>query len=134
MSENVLTAFFQALGRKDMDAVLALVDPAADFVAVRPEPSPELFLYGTYHGHDGVRRFFAGLSEAFEPQTFTIEKTMQDGDSAVAWGHLRHRVRSTGALFDTAWAVACRIRDGRIAHYRFFEDTAALHAAFGVGA
>lgn len=132
MDENVLTAFFQALGRKDMDAALALVDAEADFVAVRPEPSPELFLYGTYHGHDGVRRFVAGLAEAFEPQSFTLDKALADGDSAVAWGHLRHRVRATGRLFDSAWAVVCRLKEGRIAHYRFFEDTAALHTAFGL--
>ena len=110
MSKNVLIAFFQALGRKDMEAALALVDPEAEFIAVRPEPSPELALYGTYSGHDGVRRYFARLAEAFEPQ----------------------KVRATGRPFDSAWAVVCRLKGGRIAHYRFFEDTAALHTAFGV--
>ncbi|HYD31087.1 MAG TPA: nuclear transport factor 2 family protein [Azospirillaceae bacterium] len=132
MGDNVLKGFLAAYSRKDMDGALALVDPAAEFIAVRPQPSPDVSLYGTYHGHDGVRRFFGKLAEAFEPQRFTIDKVMEDAENAVAWGHLTHRVRATGLVFDSAWAAVCAVKDGRITRYRFFEDTAALETSFGL--
>lgn len=133
MEGTVLGGFFAAWRGGNLEELLALVDADAEFIAARPEGSPDISLYGTYRGHDGVRRFIATLGDVFEPQRFTVDKVLEDGTNSVAWGHLTHRVRATGRLFDSAWATVCDLKDGRIARYRFYEDTAALHAAFGVG-
>lgn len=126
---TVIQHFFSALGRGGVDAALDFVDPQAIFVAVRPKPDPQIPLYGTYHGHDGVRRFVTALGETFETELFEIDNAAGDETVEFARGRLRHRVRASGRVFACDWAVACRVRDGRLLHYQFFEDTAALGEA-----
>lgn len=38
-------------------------------------------------------------------------------------------VRATGKVFDSDWALAMQFADGLLAHYRFYEDSAALEKA-----
>jgi ketosteroid isomerase-like protein len=56
--------------------------------------------------------------------------TKSDG-LAFAYGYMQHRVRKTGRLFRSEWALHCEVRDGRISTLKMFEDTAALTAAYG---
>jgi ribulose 1,5-bisphosphate synthetase/thiazole synthase len=41
---------------------------------------------------------------------------------------IEHRVRNTGRLFRSEWALHCEVRDDRISTYKMCEDTAALSA------
>ena len=43
---------------------------------------------------------------------------------------MQHRVKRTGRLFQSEWALYCILSDGKISHYRIFEDTASLAAAY----
>ncbi len=50
----------EALGRGDVDAFLRFVADNVVWIAARSE------VEGAYHGHDGVRRFFADNEENFD--------------------------------------------------------------------
>lgn len=127
--DTITQRFFAALTHGGPDAALALVDPDAEFIAVRPDGDPRNPLYGTYRGHDGVRRFIGLLGDTFETELFAIDAVAANGEEELARGRLRHKVRATGRLFACDWALACRVRGGRLVRYQFFEDTAALEQA-----
>ncbi len=61
-----------------------------------------------------------------EPGDFAIEGRFGTGGFACLFGRLRHTVRATGRPFPSDWALVTRSKDGRLTHYHFYEDTAAL--------
>jgi uncharacterized protein len=128
-STETLKRFFAAFGRGDGDAVVATFDPSATLTAVRSGPREPGQLYGSYLGAAGVRDFVTNLGGAFDTQAFSVDRIAGEGEVAVAHGSFTHRVKSTGRLFHSAWALVCTVRGGRIVDYRFFEDSAALAAA-----
>ena len=68
----------------------------------------------------------AGEFERFEPH-----ECIAQGDRVVALGTERGRVRANGRMFDNDWALVFRVREGRVASFTSYEDTAALIKAFG---
>ena len=121
--------FFAAFGRGDLEGLVRLFHPDAELVAVRDAPRGEGELHGSYRGEAGVRTFVAGLALSFETQAFEVDGVLGDGDVAFASGRFVHRVRSTGRLFRSEWALRCVARDGLIRSYRFYEDSAAFQRA-----
>jgi ketosteroid isomerase-like protein len=59
--ENVELArrAYEALGRDDLDELLALVDPEVEWHSLVLE------MEGTFHGHEGVRRWWTSLHSVF---------------------------------------------------------------------
>jgi 4-carboxymuconolactone decarboxylase len=124
-----LLEFFKS-AKIDEAKMLSFVDKNAQYVAIKEKPSDKCFLYGTYEGHEGFKRLFANLKEAFETQKFEFQGIIEDGDKVMAHGYFEHKVRSTGKLFCSHWSLVAQFREGKIVHCRFFEDTAALEEAF----
>ena len=88
-------------------------------------------LAGTYKGRNGVGEFFRLLSERLELTAFEPRQFIAQGDTVVVLGRETGRVRSTGRTFQSEWAMAFTLRDGKIARYQEYYDTASLDAAFG---
>jgi uncharacterized protein len=128
MAKTIIDTFFAALASGDEQAALELVAPDATFEAQGPSSVP---IYGRFEGRDGVRRFIATLRELFETERFEVRESTQSDDVAFAYGYMQHRVRRTGQVFRSEWALYCELRDGRVRTYKMFEDTAALAAAYG---
>jgi ketosteroid isomerase-like protein len=116
----------------DVDKFLSLLDPDVRLIGVRARRYRELALYGTFDGHEGARRFLAGLAAAFDVQTFTIDASLEDDGQGFATGRFEHRLRVNDAILRSYWAVHCGFQNGRLLSYRFFEDTAATEQAFGI--
>ncbi|WP_306029946.1 nuclear transport factor 2 family protein [Stappia sp. MMSF_3263] len=129
---SVIEAFFTALKSGDPDRVLPMIAEDAIIVGVRGKADPRLPIYGTYRGREGMRAFLGELRKAFDTEAFEVDEMLESEALGFASGRFRHRVRHTGRLFVSTWALRAKLADGKIAHYLFFEDTAALEAAFGV--
>jgi len=128
MTRTIVEEFFTALGSGDEEAALELVAPDATFEAQGP---PSVPIYGRFERHDGVRRFIATLRELFDTERFDVRESSQSDGLAFAYGYMQHRVRKTGEVFRSEWALYCEVSAGRIRTYKMFEDTAALAAAYG---
>ena len=63
--------------------------------------------------------------EQFEPREF-----VDQGDTVFVLGYELSLVKPTGRTFENEWAHVFTLRDGKIAKFRAFEDTAAQVAAF----
>ena len=84
---------------------------------------------GRRQGRLGVAAFFRDLRQRVEPLRFEIRSIVVEGDKAVALGELESRVKSTGNVIETEFAIAFTVRDALIVRYRLFEDSFAVARA-----
>ncbi len=87
-------------------------------------------LAGIYEGRNRVGEFFKLLSDLTEISTFEPREFIAQGDKVVALGRETGRVKSTGRTFQSDWAMAFTLRNGKIVKFQEYTDTANLDAAF----
>jgi ketosteroid isomerase-like protein len=72
-------------------------------------------LEATYHGHDGLRRWWRDLEEACSDLTLEFEEiTPIDEERVLTAQRWAGTFRATGLPCDGAWASIMTVRDGRI--------------------
>ena len=121
---------YAAFGSGDLRKLLSLMtsDIVWEFPASKVIPWA-----GTFTGVGEVARFFAALMEHSEPEAFEPLHFIASEDRVVVLGRERFRVKSTGLMWACEWAHAFTMRDGKIAGFREYTDTAAMNSAFGSG-
>lgn len=121
---------YAAFGKQDIPFIL---NALAEDVEWHEPPAGEAPFQGTYHGRDGVGRFFMGLAEAVDVQAFEPREFYADGDTVVALGYYRFHAKKTGKTYDTGWAMVWRFRSGKVTKFEIYKDSAAeavaLHGA-----
>lgn len=94
--------------------------------------SPAIPFAGTRHGREAVAEWFGILADTvefrrFEPSGFEF---VAQGDTVVVQGNEQVTARTTGRTFDQQWVQFMTLRDGKVARFREFTDTAAVNSAF----
>ena len=126
--ENVEMTYrgIDAFSRGDLDALLALMDDGVEGVprAARME--------GSYHGHDGVRRWWATLHEVWPDYTTEVVEVRDLGDLTVAAVRQRgHGAGSDIPMDETSWQVG-RWRRGKCVWWGSFDTLADALEAVGL--
>jgi len=129
-AQHILTCYFQALGSKQIDKVIELVHDEAKFIILKKEHSDKIPLYGTFYGKEGVRKYLSLLEETEQIERFVLHKLIGNQEAACAWGNFRIKVKVTGKVFESDWAMICEVEQEKIKLFQVFEDTAALEEAF----
>jgi uncharacterized protein len=120
---------FEAIGRGDVEALLALYDPVIDFLPLTGTRVET----GGYHGHEGVREYFEEVAPIWaEVRPYAIDFRVV-GDAVVVLGGCRVRGRESGAESDDAMAWVIRVRDGKIVSHRGFAEHAEALESVGLG-
>ena len=110
----------------------ASFDPLAPFFApdVVLHQAESLPYGGIWRGHDGMERFFAAMSQAWEEFEIVEQEFLSTSGTAVVLTQVHARARATGRELDFAILQTIRVVDGRIAEVRpFYWDTAEIAAA-----
>src|SRR5258708_285321 len=118
---------YSAFQRGDIQAILDATDPNIVWTDHGPASVP---IFGARQGQAGVTRFFSLLSELTDVEEFEPKEYIAQGDRVVALGQYRFRVKATGKSYDTDWAMAFIIRDGKMVQFDEFMDSAAVVEAF----
>ena len=110
----------------DIEGVIGLC--ADDIAWISPKTEPISFS-GHFHGKPEVGRFFQLMSktidyERFEPQTF-----LAAGDKVAVSGISRGRVLENGATFDDAWVHIFTMKNGKIARFEQYNNSAVVASA-----
>jgi ketosteroid isomerase-like protein len=122
---EIVGRIYERLNRGDVEGVVALCDD--DFLI---DMSERVFNPDTYRGHDGNRRFYEGVQDAWESYRWDVEETRIAGDSVVAMLHCHGRSREGGPEPDSRVAWLWRLQRGRPVSLRAYRDrTEALEAA-----
>ena len=124
---NVAAArrFYKARNRGDIDAVLALSSPEAEWY-------PHLASLGgkPIRGHDGVRRYMESLRDDWEHFRHEPERFIDAGDKVVAFLNTVARGRGSGVDVEVEVAHVLRFQDGKCLGYVSYHDRdEALRAA-----
>jgi ketosteroid isomerase-like protein len=114
-----------AFNRRDLDAFVALADPAVELIPFNLEMEG-----GVYRGHEGVRSFFADYLAVFPDFTAEADEVRDLGDLTLARGRLLgHGSKSDASFEQRIWQV-CRWRDYKCIWWRSFRnEKEALEAA-----
>src|SRR5947209_19718448 len=125
-NERVVREMYAAFGRGDVPGVL---DKLADDIEWRIAGPAELPYAGLHRGRDEVAKFFEKFGQAAEFEVFEAREYFSRGDKVVVLGQERQRVKATGQVVETEWAMVFTLSAGKIARFHNFVDTHAVAAA-----
>ena len=126
---NVVQSFFDALGRGDMAAAGAALDPQIEWI----EPGvPGQWFAGTRHGRDAVfKEVVERTPEHVEEFSLHIDQYLDAGEYVVTLGQLRGRGKRSGRAFSIPGAFVYTVRSGKIVRFQAYHDTAQWLQALG---
>jgi ketosteroid isomerase-like protein len=123
-----VTAFGDAINRKDVEGAVALFAPDATII---PGNVSRLPFGEIAQGESGVRRFIAGMTSQMEIISNELDTVMVDVNEVAVFTKLTANVISTGKTFTTDTVLRFILdAEGRIARYQVHEDTHAVSQAF----
>jgi ketosteroid isomerase-like protein len=104
----------EAYNARDLDALIALYDPQLElhstFAAVGG---------AVYHGHQGLRKYFRDLEDAWEGEIQIEPEAFFDfGEQTLVFNTLRARGRQSGAEVEMPVALVARWRDNLIVYFK----------------
>jgi ketosteroid isomerase-like protein len=124
--EDTIRAAYEAWSRRDLDAILELVHPAAE---VRPVLGAN-FETDVYRGHDGIRRWMEELHGEWETFEVRVTALVQRGDRVLCPFQIHARGRASGILIEGEMFHVIEMRDGLIGRLDGFRDHGAARDAF----
>jgi ketosteroid isomerase-like protein len=130
--ENVelLRSALATYNEKGPEAIFALIDP--DFVATIPSSlsvEPD-----SYHGVDGVRRYFELWSDVMNEVRFLPKEFIDAGERVVVPFRVVARSRETGLELEQHAVQVWTIRDGRALSVEAYPTKAEALRAIGIDA
>jgi ketosteroid isomerase-like protein len=119
---EVVRRYVDALNRRDLPAMLELLDPDVELITRR----------GPKRGYDDVRKWLGEPYAELDVERI-IDRIQVAGHVVVASGRIRHLWRESGELGDEAEiAVLAEVENGRIVRVQIFDNEAAALAAAGL--
>ena len=123
---GIVKQLYDALGREDVEQVLAAFDPEVEIVTPLTLP----WSTGHYSGLEGAVKYFEGALTACADTVFDVQEIRPSDDWAAAIGDWRGTARSTGRSFDVRFVHFWTLRDGKIVRAEGISDTVGIVAAF----
>lgn len=131
MSESdntrVVRDAYQKFTSGDIDGLLGTFTEDIDWNVPEINGAPQT---GHRKGLDNVREFFGLLDEYEEFSNFEPREFITEDDRVVVLGSSTGKIKPTGRNFETDWVHIFTVRDGRIAGFLEFFDTAAMERAY----
>src|SRR5689334_16948284 len=107
---ETVTSMYAAFRRGDLAAVFAHLHDDCVWKCHAP---PSLAFSGTWRGPAGAAQFFEKVFQNLRMESFSVERTLADGDVVVGIGRDRGVAIATGRAYDAAWVHVWRFRDGK---------------------
>jgi ketosteroid isomerase-like protein len=115
----VVQGLIDASGRGDLEAMMAVLDPAIEWTPVESDPG-----YAVHRGHDEVRAWLADWSEALPDMRWEAERILDAGDeTVVALVRMAGRGAASGLDVTTpAYGVVFTVRAGKVVRIEEYAD------------
>ena len=127
---RLVQSAYEAFGRGDL---AALGDVMADDVEwMNPGDPADDPNAGTLKGKEAVLGWFGGLASTLDFTTFEPREFIAQNDNVVSLVYAEATVRDTGRVLLNHEAHVWTFRDGKIARFQNYQDTAAVAAAHRV--
>jgi ketosteroid isomerase-like protein len=130
MSESnveVVRRLFDLYASGGIEAVLEVMDEQI-VIVIPPDMSAEP---DSYHGHEGVRRYFAGFEGMLEDVRYEAVELIPEGEYVLARAHLAGRGVSSGLEVALETVVAHTVVDGKVTRIVPYLDLESARRALG---
>ena len=117
---------YEAFGRGDMAALAEVMADDIEWVNPGDRDDPNA---GTFRGKEAVLGWFGGLASTLDFSTFEPREFIAQGDKVVSLVYAEATVRDTGRALANHEAHVWTFRDGKLARFQNYQDTAAVAAA-----
>ena len=124
----VVQEAYAAFGRGDVPGILATLDDNVVWKAVYGA-APYVPTAGERRGKSAVAEFFGIVGKTFQFERFEPREFIEQGDRVAVLGFYASRT-STGKRIESDWVMVFTFRNGKIAEFQEFTNTALLNAAF----
>jgi len=121
---------YEAFGRGDRAALAEVM--ADDIEWVNPGDPDDNPNAGMFKGKEAVLGWFGGLASTRDYTTFEPREFIAQNDKVVSLVYAEATVPDTGRAFVNHEAHVWTFRDGKLARFEIYLDTAAAAAAHGV--
>ena len=126
MSEDLVRRAIQAINDRDLDALLAVMDEEVEAVPLLAA------MEGRYHGHDGIRRWWANLLDTFPDFGVEVVQMREIGEATVAVLSTSGRgVGSDTPIDATMWQVSL-FRHDKCIRWRVYTSESEAFEAEGL--
>jgi len=125
--QTIVQHYFAAFSGGDIAGALELM---TEDVVWHIDGTLQVSTVGLLRGKTQIKQWLASFPMHFQPRTFTIDRLIESDDTVIALGRFRHTVISSGHTIGSDYAIRFTLRDGLIARYQIFEDSALLARAF----
>jgi uncharacterized protein len=116
-NKEIISDLYAAFARRDLAALFQWIDPQIEITQ-----TPELPWGGTFQGQQGLMSFAGKLLESVDSQV-EMEELVGAGDSVVAIGHTRGRVRANQREFDVRAVHVWTLKNGKAIRFEAYIDT-----------
>lgn len=131
MNEQQNTQMVQQAYAKFLQGDIAgLLEMMTDDVDWQLATVPNVPFTGARRGKQQVAQFFVDLDREQHALQFEPREFIAQGDKVVAVGHYVWSVKSTDRRYEGEWAHLFTVREGKLAAFREFSDTAAAEQAY----
>ncbi len=118
-------SLYEAFSRGDVPSVMQAFAPDIHWSEAEGFPHG-----GEYHGPDAVmQNVVMPLGAEWDPFTITPQQFIAEGDTVVSLGQYAGTFKATGRAFTAPYAHVWTLRDGKVARFRQFTDTAVVRKA-----
>ena len=124
---DIVRRCYEAWNRGDWDGVIAFAHPDIEWYTPREDPD-----WGSYRGHDGLRRFWTDWAEAVGRLRFEPEEFIDAADHVVVVTRRRGRGTQSGLEIEDRVIQVVTMRDGKGTCVREFYDRAEALESVGV--
>jgi len=126
-NKQLVIQAYDSFKSADIEALLGLLSDEVEWQLPDTENVP---FAGKRSGREAVGQFFQSLAESQDALQFEPQELIAEGDKVVSLGQYRWRVKATGREYGGDWVHVFTIRDGKIAGFQEYMDTAAAAAAY----
>src|SRR4051794_11557917 len=122
---EIVAGMYDAFARADFESSLACLHPEIEFSQPADEPGA-----GTFHGHEGVIRAFAGWTGAWDDYRVDVEELTDFGNQILAKTRHHGRGKGSGVPVELEMFQLWALRDDKVVRATMYYDEAeALRAA-----
>jgi hypothetical protein len=125
----LIETMYDAFAQGNIQFILDRITEDVDWVNEGPESIPYA---GTFKGPNDVQRFFQALGSTVDNGRVTAEDFIAQGEKVVATGRFSATVKATGKRIDVPVAHVFTVRNGKIARWVGYADTARVAEAYAV--
>jgi uncharacterized protein len=118
---ETVKAFYQALGRGDVNAVVGLLDPEVEWTEAEGFP----YYSGTWRGPQAIiDNLLIPLGRDWEGFSAAAQDFISEGERVVCLGTYSGRAKQTGRPLSARFAHVWTVRGNRLARFEMHADTA----------